>query len=423
MGEALALARSADAGSMIRAQLAGAPAAILVQASSRSWAGAANLCMRKLDGKPIFLHTLERLRNLFPRAVIRVVAPEFDRGGLDFAANAIGDCEVQYSFDDNPLQRMIAAVRELADDAIVLRLDGLHCFFHEAVIVGLLDTIEEEALDFVKSPDDFPPTLTGEAWRAGGLRRFAAMLAQWPKDRAAPHCVHPKFLAMRKESGLRVRMVTPPAIADEYLTQARRRLTPALDHDFLEVTRKLIPAGDQLSFHYVLASRHLKPTDRVLDIASGQGYGGNIMAQTARYVTCADLDTAKLEAGRTLFPRDNLGFSAQDVMAMRFPDGVFDVVVSMETIEHMEDVDGYLCELKRVLAPGGLAILSTPQNSLGHIPLTPAHLREFSLDALKACCGCHFTIEKIVGLKAGTIYFDDDPVGSNTMMFLRKRER
>lgn len=396
------------------------PAAILVQASSLSWSGGPDRCMRVLDGKPLLVRTLERARALFPQAPIHIVAPQFDRGGLDSIASVVEGCKVEYGFDDSPLKRMIGAVGSLGDNAIVLRIDGLHCFFQENVIGALLGAANAENLDVAKSPDNFPPPLTGEIWRARALRHMDEMLSGWPPERAAPHYVHPKFLALRKEAGLNARVVQPPQIADDLLTRIRSELARAFDEDHNEVTGKSIAAGDQISFHYVFARRHLKATDNVLDIASGKGFGGDMMAQTASFVTCADLDVEKLEEGRRLFSRPNLAFARQDVMSMSFSGGSFDVVVSMETIEHMEDVGGYLAELRRVLKPGGRAILSTPQNSIGRVPLTPAHVREFSLDEFRSACARHFDVEKLVGLKAGTIHFDDDPIGTNSMIVVRK---
>ena len=405
---------------MLRGSHGVGPAAILVQASSLSWSGGPDRCMRLLDGKPLALHCLERLRRLFPRTPIRIVAPKFDFGNLDAMASGIENCRVSYGFDDKPLNRMIAAVGDLPGRALILRLDALHCFFQEAVIHRLIEAVESQKLDLAKSSDNFPPPLSGEVWRVGALRKTGDMLDRMTAEDAAPHYVHPKFIAMRKQAGLRTKLVEPPPIPDTVLTSIRADLARAFDEDHNEVTRKSIGAGDQISFHYVLASRALKPTDRVLDIASGKGFGGNMMAQTAASVICADLDSAKLEEGRALFPRANLSFSRQDATAITFPGESFDVVVSMETIEHMDDVDLYLSELSRVLKPGGRAILSTPQNSIGHIPLTPAHIHEFTLDELRSCCGRHFAIEKIIGLKGGTVHFDDDAIGTNSVIFLRK---
>ncbi len=397
------------------------PAAILVQASSLSWSGGPDRCMRALDGKPLLLRTLEQARALFPQAPIHLLAPQFDCGGLDLIASKVVACHAEYGFDDKPLKRMIEATSNLGDDAVVLRVDGLHCFFQENVIRSLLDAVHREKLDIAKSPDDFPPPLTGEVWRVGALRQIDTMLSAWPSERSAPHYVHPKYLAMRKDAVLRTRIVEPPPVKDDLLKSLRRDLGRALDEDdHADVTRKSIAAGDQISFHYVLASRHLKSTDRVLDIASGTGFGGNMLAEVASFVTCADIDVSKLQEGRNLFRRDNLAFAREDVMNMSFPDASFDVVISMETMEHVDDVDGYLAELRRVLKPGGRAILSTPQNSIGHIPLVPVHIREFSLEEFRSYGARHFDVQKVIGLKAGTIYFDDDPVGSNSMIFLQK---
>jgi 2-polyprenyl-3-methyl-5-hydroxy-6-metoxy-1,4-benzoquinol methylase len=398
------------------------PAAVLVQASSRSWSGGSDRCMRVLDGKPLVLKCLERARSLFPGAQIALVAPAFDHGGLDRIGLAVENCRVSYGFDDRPLARLVAAVEDLPEDAQVLRVDGLHCFFRDEVVRPLLDAARVSALDIAKSPDDFPPALTGEVWRVGGLRELARVLASWPAERAAPHYVHPKFLAMRAETGLRAAAVEPPPIGDAVLHAIRQSLARAFDEDHIEVTGRSIAAGDQISFHYVLASRHLRPTDDVLDVASGNGFGGDIMARVARSVTCADLDAEKLAEGRAAFARPNLRFARENVVAMSFSDATFDVVVSLETIEHMDDVSGYLAELHRVLRPGGRAILSTPQNRIGRIPLTPAHVHEFSLADLKARCAARFEVERVIGLKAGTIYFEDDPVGANSVAFLRKAE-
>ena len=91
----------------------------------------------------------------------------------------------------------------------------------------------------------------------------------------------------------------------------------------------------------------------------------------------------------------------------------------METIEHV-DPDKSLKELKRVLKKGGYLILSTPQNSTTEQCINPVHLYEYSLKEIKSIVSNYFQIETIIGLKAGRIYFEDDPIGANTMIFAKK---
>ncbi len=392
---------------------------ILVQASSLSWSGGPDRCVRLLDGKTLVVRSLERLSRLFPGTPIRIVAPEYDSGGLDDAAKSVPNCSASYAFDDKPLKRLLRATANLDDDALVLRVDGQHCFFDETTVAVLLQVAARENLHLAKFPDDFPPPLTAEVWRVSGLRHIDKILSGKSVDDAAAHYVHPKFLAMRAQSGLRTKIVESAPVGEERLRDIRASLMRAFDEDHNEVTPKAIAAGDMVSFHYVVAKQHLNPKDRVLDIASGKGMGGNIMADQAASVVCADLDEEKLEEGARLFARQNMTFQREDVMNISCADASFDVVVSMETIEHMDNVDGYLAELRRVLKPSGRAILSTPQNRLGRVPLTPAHVHEFTLDELRACCERHFTVEKVLGIKAGTIYFEDDPIGTNSMIFLR----
>lgn len=375
--------------------------------------------MRTMDGAPLLAHTLARVRAMAPNIPICIAAPEFDLHGLDDIASRVSNCIASYGFSDKPFLRILQATENLDDDAVVLRVDGQHSFFQEAVVWPLVEKLHADGLDVARSPDNFPPGLTGDVWRVGALRRMAKVLGDLPPSTAAAHYVHSKFLAMRPVAGLRSASIEPPALPDRVLRDIRERYATAL-LDHAEVTQKSIASGDQISFHYRIASEYVAPGDAVLDIASAKGFGGNIMADRGCRVVCADIDQPKLDEGRRLFPREELTFSHQDVLDMTFPDGSFDVVTSMETMEHVVHVDRYLTQLKRVLRPGGLLILSTPQSSMGHIPLTPSHEKEYGLEEFASICGRHFHVERVIGLKAGTIFFDDDPIGSNSMAILRK---
>src|SRR5581483_8686594 len=64
------------------------------------------------------------------------------------------------------------------------------------------------------------------------------------------------------------------------------------------------------------------------------------------------------------YPRRNLRFVAGDARAIPLRDGAVDVVVSFETIEHLYEHDRFVAEIKRVLRPGGVAIVSTPERDV-----------------------------------------------------------
>ena len=56
----------------------------------------------------------------------------------------------------------------------------------------------------------------------------------------------------------------------------------------------------------------------------------------------------------------------------------------------------------------------------GHIPVNPWHIQEYSLEDLQKMVSKYFVVDKVIGLKQGTIYLDNDPVGTNTLLICHK---
>lgn len=133
---------------------------------------------------------------------------------------------------------------------------------------------------------------------------------------------------------------------------------------------------------YRFATRYVR-NKRVLDIACGTGYGSAQMRDAgAASVLGVDLSTeAVAEAIRVYGPDYRVG-SILDFDESR----PFDVIVSFETIEHIDDYMGALRNLRRLLAEGGTLILSTPNRpvnspqlgSLDDKPSNRFHVREFT---------------------------------------------
>ena len=102
----------------------------------------------------------------------------------------------------------------------------------------------------------------------------------------------------------------------------------------------------------------------VLDVACGEGYGSALLARSAREVTGVDLAAAAIEHARAHYAGlGNLDFRTADCTALPFPDASFDAIVSFETIEHIAAQDAFLDEVRRVLRPEGLFILSCPNKA------------------------------------------------------------
>ena len=102
----------------------------------------------------------------------------------------------------------------------------------------------------------------------------------------------------------------------------------------------------------------------VLDVACGEGYGSALLARRAARVVGADLAPSAIAHARSRYAADrNLEFREADCAALPFADASFDVVVSFETIEHIAAQEAFLDEVRRVLRPDGLAVVSCPNKA------------------------------------------------------------
>jgi ubiquinone/menaquinone biosynthesis C-methylase UbiE len=116
----------------------------------------------------------------------------------------------------------------------------------------------------------------------------------------------------------------------------------------------------------------------VLDIASGEGYGTNLIAGTAKQVYGVDIFEEAVIHARKKYNRPNLKFMVGSATAIPLGDSVVDLVVSFETLEHLVEHDIFLSEIRRVLKPNGVLIMSTPDKKVyfERDPVNPYHLKE-----------------------------------------------
>lgn len=145
----------------------------------------------------------------------------------------------------------------------------------------------------------------------------------------------------------------------------------------------------------------------VLDFGCGTGYGTARLAESAATVTGVDVSEAAIAAARQGPGAANLEFRRIDLVQKRdlpFADDSFDVVVSFQVIEHIEDVSRYVGEVRRVLKQGGTFLCVTPDRAHRLFPRqrpwNEFHFTEFTPEELSSILRSRFTEVTINGMTA-----------------------
>ena len=139
---------------------------------------------------------------------------------------------------------------------------------------------------------------------------------------------------------------------------------------------------------YLFASR-LSRGKRVLDLACGTGYGSVELAQLADSVLALDLSQEAVQFASAHYSRPNLRFLQASCAEVPLPDASVDLVVAFEVIEHLADWPRLIQEARRLLAPGGQFIVSTPNKSYYAESrrlsgANPFHRHEFEFEEFQA---------------------------------------
>ncbi len=141
---------------------------------------------------------------------------------------------------------------------------------------------------------------------------------------------------------------------------------------------------------------------RVIDMACGEGYGSDVLARTARSVVGVDANPEAHEHARLRYRAPNLRFH-RGIVETYGEERSYDAVVFLQTIEHVYDPTAVLEHLRSILAPGGVAYISTP-NVLTLAPAgaaksdNPWHLKEYRAEELRALCSSVFARVELLGV-------------------------
>ena len=146
---------------------------------------------------------------------------------------------------------------------------------------------------------------------------------------------------------------------------------------------------------------------RVLDIGFGEGYGSRILSDAGAEYVGIEVDPEIVEHARA---RYGLRFETYDGTTIDASDASFDLVLAFQVIAYLDDPQPWLREVRRVLDPSGLALVTTPNRAYrlfdGQRPWNRYHAREYSASELRAVLASVFPNVVVYGIAA------DEPIDS-----------
>ena len=166
-------------------------------------------------------------------------------------------------------------------------------------------------------------------------------------------------------------------------------------------------------YHRYQLALSLVEGNRVLDIASGEGYGSNLLASVASSVVGVDIDQECVDYANARYGSCSLEYRQGDAASIPVEDGSVDVVVSFETIEHHDRHQEMMDEVRRVLVPEGILMLSSPDKKYySDVPnfQNTYHVKELYFEEFKELVAQHFKHSRyyLQRMVKGSLIFPED---------------
>ena len=154
------------------------------------------------------------------------------------------------------------------------------------------------------------------------------------------------------------------------------------------------PIHQRLYKAYVIAADYIQGD--VLEVGCGEGRGVGLLLDHATTFTAIDKILYAVEKLQIKYPSGK--FLAMNIPPFSaLPDNAYDSVVSFQVIEHIQDDALFLKEIHRVMKPGGIALLTTPNRSMS-LSRNPWHIREYLSAELKSLAETIFPVVEMKGI-------------------------
>lgn len=175
------------------------------------------------------------------------------------------------------------------------------------------------------------------------------------------------------------------------------------------------PVHQRLFKAYIAALPYLKGD--VLEVGCGEGRGVEVIMEKVKSFTAVDKIKPLTDQLVKKYPAGR--FLNMNIPPLRgLCDNEYDVVVSFQVIEHIEDDTLYLKEIHRVLKPGGVALITTPNRKMS-LSRNPWHVREYLAEELHTLVKSIFheaVMKGITGNEKVMAYYEENKRSVNRLM-------
>lgn len=167
------------------------------------------------------------------------------------------------------------------------------------------------------------------------------------------------------------------------------------------------PIHQRLFKAYVVAKEYIHGD--VLEVGCGEGRGINVLMEAAKHFTAVDKIEPVIKKLQQKYPAGR--FLAMNIPPLKeLASDSYDVIVSFQVIEHIENDQLFLKEIHRVLKPGGTALITTPNRKMS-LSRNPWHIREYlpeELTSLAKKIFLNVTMRGITGNEKVMAYYAEN---------------
>jgi 2-polyprenyl-3-methyl-5-hydroxy-6-metoxy-1,4-benzoquinol methylase len=162
------------------------------------------------------------------------------------------------------------------------------------------------------------------------------------------------------------------------------------------------PIHQRLFKAYVVAKDYVY--GNVLEVGCGEGRGVETLMQYSKTFTAVDKISDLIGKLSAKYPSGR--FISMNIPPLKeLHDNAYDSIVSFQVIEHIQDDRLFLKEINRVLKPGGIALLTTPNRSMS-LSRNPWHIREYFPQELKTLAQKIFSSVEMKGITGNAKVMD-----------------